>query len=265
MRPSTYQVEGRAIRALWSAHTRDERASRPPTYDGLMPEGKGRAAHCAPSDDPETTRWLLELGSAGVTRDHAVGRLHELLLRVAHAEIRRRADRPAVTGPELDDLAHQAADDAVLAVIAKLSQFRGDSRFTTWAYRFVVLEVSTKLGRHFWQRSRIELDRQDWERVADRFGVPPEDHALRREFVDAVRGAIEDQLSKHQRQVFVAIVVDCVPAEALAITIGSNRNAIYKTVYDARRTLRAALVAKGYLDPVPEGAASEAASRRAIK
>ena len=74
--------------------------------------------------------------------------------------------------------------------------------------------------------------RDEWKRVADRFDVAPEDHALRREFVDAVRGAVEDQLSKHQRQVFVG---DRLAArEAVAITLGSNGNAIYKTVYDAR-------------------------------
>jgi RNA polymerase sigma-70 factor (ECF subfamily) len=119
------------------------------------------------------------------------------------------------------------------------------------------LEVSTKLGRHFWQRSKIELDSEGWEHLADRFGMAPEDHALRREFVEAVRNAVDDELSDHQRRVFVAIVVDCVPVEALAISLGSNRNAIYKTMYDARRKLRAALVAKGYLDASPEGGGLE--------
>lgn len=230
-----------------------------------MPEGNGWAEPGSTGPEDETSRWLRELGSVGVIRDRAVERLHELLVRVAYAESRRRGAWPAVTGQELDDLAHQAADDAVLAVITKLPQFRGESRFTTWAYRFVVVEVSTKLGRHFWQHSKIALDRDDWERVADRFGVGPEDHALRREFVDAVQSAIEDRLSKHQRQVFLAIVIDRLPAEALAITLGSNRNAIYKAVYDARRALRAALVAKGYLDPAPGGGANEAVSTGAIE
>jgi RNA polymerase sigma-70 factor, ECF subfamily len=216
-------------------------------------EDKGQVEPFAPASDDETTRWVRELGADGTVRDRAVERLHELLLRISFAEIRRRGARPSVTGPELDDLAHQAADDAVLAITAKLSQFRGESRFTTWAYRFVILEVSTKLGRHFWQRARVELDNEGWEHLADRFGIDPENLALRREFVDAVSNAIEDELSDHQRQVFVAIVVDRVPAEALAISLGSNRNAIYKTMFDARRKLRTALVAKGYLDAPQDG------------
>jgi RNA polymerase sigma-70 factor, ECF subfamily len=207
----------------------------------------------ARAGDDETRRWVRELGTAGAIQDLAVKRLHELLLRVAYAEIRRRGARPTVTGPELDDLAHQAADDAVLAVVTKLTQFRGESRFTTWAYRFVVLEVSTKLGRHFWKRSTIALDSEDWEHLPDRFGIAPEDHVLRREFIDAVRTVVHDRLSDHQRQVFMAIAVDRIPVDALTITLGSNRNAIYKTLYDARRKLRAALVEEGYLDPAPQG------------
>ena len=106
--------------------------------------GAGRDAR-----NDETAQWLVALGGAGPVRELALARLHGLLLRIARAELARRAGRHPVTGPELDDLAHQSADDALLAVMAKLGQFRGDSRFTTWAYRFVVLEVSGKLGRHF--------------------------------------------------------------------------------------------------------------------
>jgi RNA polymerase sigma-70 factor, ECF subfamily len=176
-----------------------------------MSEPKGQVHRLSPVGDDETRRWVRELSAAGATRDHALKRLHELLLRIAYGEMRRRGGRPPVTGAELDDLAQQAADDAVLAIIKKLSEFRGESRFTTWAYRFVVLEVSTKLGRHFWQRSTIALDSQDWEHLADRFGIAPDEHAIRRDFIDAVRNAAWYQLSDHQRRVFFAIVVDRVP------------------------------------------------------
>ena len=218
----------------------------------MVPEEEGQVDRSASAGDDETTRWLRDLGANGAVRDRAIERLHQLLLRVAHAEIHRRGARP-LSGPELDDLAHQAADDAVLAITAKLSQFRGESRFTTWAYRFVVLEVSTKLGRHFSQREKIALDTESWEHMADRFGIGPEDLAVRREFIDAVRRAVHEELSDHQRRVFLAIVVERVPADALAITLGSNRNALYKTIYDARRKLRAALIAQGYLDASHHG------------
>jgi RNA polymerase sigma-70 factor (ECF subfamily) len=222
-----------------------------------VPDEKGLVEPYASARDDETARWVRELADEGTVRDRAVERLHELLLRVSYAEIRRRGGTPSVTGPELDDLAYQAAGDAVLAITAKLSQFRGESRFTTWAYRFVILEVSSKLGRHFWQRARVELDGEDWEHLPDRFGVDPEDLALRSELIDAVSNAVDNELSEHQRRVFVAIVVDRVPAEALAISLGSNRNALYKTIFDARRKLRAALAEKGYLDASQEGGGPE--------
>src|ERR1700745_2414739 len=71
--------------------------------------------------------------------------------------------------PEVEDLAYQATADALMAITGKLGQFRGESRFTTWAYRFVILEVSAKIGRHFWRRPGVPLDAEDWDRLPDRF------------------------------------------------------------------------------------------------
>lgn len=197
--------------------------------------------------DPESAQWLADLTGDGPTRARALEQLHRLLLRIARAELRRRAGQHPVTGPELDDLAHQAADDALVAVIGKLDRFRGESRFTTWAYRFVVLEVSTKLGRHFWQRPTIALAAEDWDRLPDRFGIGPAEHAQWQGLVDVLRRAVEQELSARQREVFVALVVQGVPLDALVARLGSNRNAIYKTMFDARRKLRAALAANGYV------------------
>ena len=211
---------------------------------GALAAGSG-AGRGGPDD--ETAQWLLALGGAGPARERALARLHGLLLRIARAELGRRAGRHPVTGPELDDLAHQSADDALLAVTAKLGQFRGDSRFTTWAYKFVVLEVSSKLGRHFWQRPAVVLDAEEWDRLPDRFGTSPADHAERQDLVGALRRAVEEELTERQRRVFTAIVVHGVPLDALVVQLGSSRNAIYKTMFDARRKLRAALAAKGYL------------------
>ena len=199
---------------------------------------------CLGGPDDETAQWLSELG--GPAREQALARLHDLLLRVARAELGRRAGRHPITGPELDDLAHQSADDALLAITVKLAQFRGESRFTTWAYKFVILEVSSKLGRHFWLRPSVALDAADWDRLPDRFGTSPADHVERREMITAVRRAVGG-LTERQRRVFIAIAVDGVPLDALVVQLGSSRGAIYKTMFDARRKLRAALVAEGYL------------------
>lgn len=200
--------------------------------------------------DSESAEWVRNLGGARIQREEASTRLHELLLRIARAELRRRGGQHPITGPELDDIAHQAAADALLAITAKLDQFRGDSRFTTWAYAFVIFEVSSKLSRHFWQRPTVALDGDEWRQLPDRFGMDPADQIQRQGLVDAVREAVETDLTERQRQVFVAIVLQGMPLDALALQLGSNRNAIYKTMFDARRKLRAALVANGYLtDP----------------
>lgn len=202
-----------------------------------------------PHLDAESAAWVAALGDdSRRTREDAQERLHGLLLRIARSELRRRSTDSRVTGPELDDLAHQAAADALLAVTRKLGDFRGESRFTTWAYRFVVLEVSAKLGRHFWRRPTAVLDAADWERLPDRLGLDPAHEPQWRELVEALRQGVDEVLTEHQRRAFVAVVVDGVPLDALVARWDTNRNAIYKSVSDARRKLRAHLVAGGHLD-----------------
>jgi RNA polymerase sigma-70 factor (ECF subfamily) len=206
--------------------------------------------------DVESAQWVRDLSTAGPGREHAMTRLHELLLRIARSELHRRSGQHPITGPELDDLAHHAAADAFMAVTGKLDGFRGESRFTTWAYRFVILEVSSKLGRHFWQRPTVALEADDWDRLPDRFGMGPADHAHWQGLVDALRRAVEEELTERQRHVFVAIVLQGVPLDALVVKLGSNRNAIYKTMFDARRKLRAALAANGYVTRSDDPAAA---------
>jgi RNA polymerase sigma-70 factor (ECF subfamily) len=197
--------------------------------------------------DAESAEWLRQLGSTGPQREAAVARLHDLLVRIARGEVRRRAPRLQISGPELDDLAYQAAADALIAITGKIGQFRGDSRFTTWAYKFVILEVSAKIGRHFWRHPPVPLDAEDWDRLPDRFGCDPAHEAEWRDLLAALRRAVNEELTPRQRQVFVAIVLDDIPLDALVLQLASNRNAIYKVLFDARRKLRAVLDANGYL------------------
>jgi RNA polymerase sigma-70 factor, ECF subfamily len=197
--------------------------------------------------DAESAEWLSALADGGSQREAAVARLHEMLLRVAQRECRRRGPRLRITGPELEDLAYQATADALVAIIRKLGQFRAESRFTTWAYKFVILEVSDKIGRHFWQNPGVRLDAEDWDNLPDRFGFEPAREAEWRDLLAALRRAVDTELTPRQREIFVAIVVNGVPLDALVVRLGSNRNAIYKMMFDARRKLRAALAANGYM------------------
>jgi RNA polymerase sigma-70 factor, ECF subfamily len=199
--------------------------------------------------DAESADWLRRLSAgAGALRQQAERELHARLVRIALAEVSRRSASTPVTGSELTDVAHQAADDAMLAILAKLAGFRGESRFITWAYRFVILEVSSKLGRHYWRNPPVTLDAAQWERLPDRFGIDPEQHAASAGILAEVRRVVEDELTAHQRRVFVAVVVDGIPLDALAARLSLQRNAIYKVIFDARRKIRRALVANGYLE-----------------
>jgi RNA polymerase sigma-70 factor (ECF subfamily) len=206
-----------------------------------------RATVLAEDLDEESSVWLHRLRAAGGERQAAERELHTRLVRIALAEVRRRSASTPVTGQELTDVAHQAAGDAMLAILAKLGDFRGESRFITWAYRFVILEVSGKLGRHYWRNPPVALDAGQWERLPDRFGIDPARHAESAGILAEVRRVVDDELTGHQRRVFVAIVVDEIPLDALAAELGLRRNAIYKVIFDARRKIRRALVANGYL------------------
>jgi RNA polymerase sigma-70 factor (ECF subfamily) len=210
--------------------------------------GHGCTTTAKPDLDPESAAWLAALSASTREHEEACERLHAVLLRIARSELHRRSSDARITGPELDDLAHQAAADALLAITRKISEFRGESRFTTWAYRFVILEVSSKLGRHFWRGPTETLGAEDWDRLPDRLGLDPARESQWRDLVRALRQAVDEVLTDHQRQVFLAVVVDGVPLDALVARWNTNRNAIYKTVFDARRKLRAHLVANGYLD-----------------
>jgi RNA polymerase sigma-70 factor, ECF subfamily len=216
------------------------------------PDGSLAGVECARLTtgdlDEESAAWLRRLGAAGAERRAAERELHARLVRIALAEVRRRAVGTPVAGRELDDVAHQAADDAMLAILAKLADFRGESRFITWAYRFVILEVSAKLGRHFWRHAPVALDEEQWERLPDRFGIDPARLVEAAGILAEVRRVVEEELTSHQRRIFVAVVVDQIPRDALVAELGLQKNAIYKVIFDARRKIRRALVAKGYLE-----------------
>jgi RNA polymerase sigma-70 factor (ECF subfamily) len=193
------------------------------------------------------------LRSTGAEHDECVARLHALLLRVARYEVNRRSSSLRLAGPELEDVAQQASDDALMAIKAKIGDFRGESRFTTWAYRFVVFEVSTKVGRHFWRHRPAALDDDAWERIPDTLAVAPAEGVEDRELFIVLRRAIDDDLTELQRRVFVSIALNEIPMDAVARDLGSNRNAVYKTLFDARRKLRHSLAAAGYARPTTTG------------
>jgi len=204
--------------------------------------------------DADSQAWLRALSSDGALRDDAVARLHALLLRAARFEAARRAAALRhLRGGDLDDVAQQAADDALVAVLAKLDRFRGDSRFTTWAYKFALLEAAVALRRRAWQGREVALDPERWSALGD-LGAGPSGQAEQREQLGAIGRAIARELTPHQREVLVALALDEVPIDVLAERLGSSRGALYKTLHDARRKLRRALAEEGHPLERPRGA-----------
>jgi RNA polymerase sigma-70 factor (ECF subfamily) len=195
----------------------------------------------APPLDDESREWLRSLRSDGRERDDAVERLHALLLRAARYECaRRRPTLPHLRGNDLDDIANQAADDALVSILARLDAFRGASRFTTWAYKFALLEAAVKLRRRAWQGREIPLEPETWGLFSSA-GIEPDASAEQSELLGALQHAIADVLTPHQRRVLVALALNGVPIDVLAERLSTTRGALYKTLHDARRKLRAHL------------------------
>jgi RNA polymerase sigma-70 factor, ECF subfamily len=196
----------------------------------------------APGED-----WIAELTSDGPVREDALRRLHALLLRGARFQVSRMSAMRAMVGAaQVEDVITLAADEAMVAVLGKLATFEGRSRFTTWAYKFAVLQAAVELRRQAWSRREVPLD------AAPPLIEPrpsPDQYVEGAELAAAVREAIDRVLTPHQRRIALALIVDEVPIDVLAERLGTNRNALYKTLHDARSRLRAHLALEGYLTP----------------
>jgi len=189
--------------------------------------------------------WVEALSTPGPRQDQAMDRLHQMMLRASRHQVRRMRSTLAGVGDErLEEIANQAADEAMMVVLAKLSTFEGRSRFTTWAYKFAILQSATEVRRFAWLHREVELD-DNAQLQAN--GPSPASYVEAADLASAVRNAIDVALTPHQRRVTIALLVDDIPIDVLADRLGTNRNALYKTVHDARTRLRANLIASGHL------------------
>jgi RNA polymerase sigma-70 factor, ECF subfamily len=194
--------------------------------------------------DAEGRAWIAALRGSGAEREVAAATLHATLLRAARFELSRRRGMLAGTSREtLDDLAMQSADDALSAILGKLDDYRFESRFTTWAYKFAILEAAVRSRRRAWQERELPADPQDSSTLPARVLDPVEDLEMR-ERLRAIVSAIQTELSPHQREVLTALVLADVPIDVLAERLGTTRGALYKTLHDARRKLRTAIGAE---------------------
>jgi RNA polymerase sigma-70 factor (ECF subfamily) len=196
--------------------------------------------------DEESRAWLRDLRSDGEAKEQALERLHALLLRAARFEVaRRRPTLPHLRGDELDEIAHEAAHDALMSVLARLDDFRGASRFTTWVYKFALLEAAVKLRKRAWQGREVPLEPEAWS-VFSTDGLSPEGQVEQKELLTSLQQIISDVLTPHQRNILVALAVNGVPIDVLAERLNTTRGALYKTLHDARRKLRRHLRERGF-------------------
>ena len=195
--------------------------------------------------------WLRELRASGEDQAAAVGDLRAYLLRAARYTLHRRAGRLGHRASvDLDQTAQDCAQDSLLAILARLDSFRGDSRFTTWAYSFAVHTALVAARREAWRTVPLDV-LLDGAGQLDRLGEMavvgdnPDRRARRREAWAVIREVLERELTGRQRQALHALIVEDVPLDELVRHWGSNRNAIYKLVHDARRRLKTRLASRG--------------------
>lgn len=195
--------------------------------------------------------WVAALCSGLPEQAAALRDLHALMLRAAgHQVWRMRAALPDPSPGAVDVIVNQAADEAMTALLAKLHTFQGRSRFTTWAFKFAILQAATEVRRLQWQHREVEL--RDVELRPAPAHDSPELYAEGNELASAVAQAMHRVLTPYQRRIAVALLVDAVPIDVLAERLGTSRGALYKTLHDVRVRLRRELAQEGHL-PVGQG------------
>lgn len=206
--------------------------------------GRGQPSLADADSEPED--WVRSLSGEGPEREVALRRLHVLLLRASRHQVSRM--RPMLGGAGetvLDELAQQSADEAMVALLGKLSTFQGRSRFTTWAYKFAILQAASEVRAQAWRSRQVSLE--DGPITVD-LGPTVEQFAEGADLARAVHAAIAEALTPHQRRIMLALLVDEVPIDVLAERLGTNRNALYKTLHDARVRVRTQLARSGHLE-----------------
>ncbi len=162
-----------------------------------------------------------------------------------------RSDLRDMAGHELAQLAEDLAQDATLRVMDNLDKFRGESRFTTWATKIAIrLAISDLRRARYRDFSLDELTADDEllpaaARLATSAAPTPEKVAERDDVLERIEQALQEALTERQYQALMAVAVKGVPMDVLAERMGTNRNALYKLIHDARRKLKQRMEAQG--------------------
>jgi RNA polymerase sigma-70 factor (ECF subfamily) len=198
--------------------------------------------------------WLHDLNAGGAVQEAAIADLRDLLLRAAlYFFSRNLSDFAGLSRDEILRRAEDCAQDALIAVMGHLSDFRGDSQFTTWAYKFAI-NIALMSARHErWKGVSLDelaaSDKNDlgeWMMQDRSEGIAPEQSAVQAEIREIISDVIEHDLTENQRRVLFMMIFNEVPMDAVVQHLGTNRNAIYKMLHDARRKLKSSLQRRGF-------------------
>jgi len=198
--------------------------------------------------------WLHDLNTNGEPQEAAIADLRELLLRAAlYFFSRNLGDFGGLNRDEILQRAEDSAQDALIAVMNHLQDFRGDSKFTTWAYKFAI-NIALMAARHERWKG-VSLDELSFSNEGAFFervlqdkttGSAPDQSALQNEVRETIQDVIEHDLTDKQRRVILMMVFNDVPMDEVVHHLDANRNAVYKMLHDARRKLKSSLQARGF-------------------
>lgn len=198
--------------------------------------------------------WLHDLHASGEIQNAAIADLRDLLLRAAlYFFSRNLSDFEGSQGDEISQRAEDCAQDALIAVMNHLKDFRGDSKFSTWAYKFAINIALMAARRERWKGVSLDQLASSGEdnffeaALADTSdGSAPEESAMQDEVRRVIQEVIRDDLTDKQRRVLSMMIFHEVPLDEVVRYLGSNRNAVYKMLHDARRKLKSGLQARGF-------------------
>ncbi|MEA3335710.1 MAG: sigma-70 family RNA polymerase sigma factor [Chloroflexota bacterium] len=196
-------------------------------------------------------QWLADLAGPPDIQAAALEDLRVWLARRLFFYLRSRSDLDSRADQEIEDMAEDFIQEALLQIQAKKGQFQGRSKFTTWASKVAVHQALAELRRARWRDFSLEKMTHDGEftpsflvQKSDR--DRPEQRAMQSEAMQAVASAIEEELTERQKTALVAIAIQGVPIDVVADQLGTNRNALYKLLHDARKRLKNRLAERGY-------------------
>lgn len=206
------------------------------------------------SNPRSNQKWLHDLNAGGAVQEAALAELRDLLLRAAlYFFSRNLGDLAGLERERILQLAEDCAQDAMIAVMSHLPDFRGESKFTTWAYKFAINTALVAARREHWKGVSLdelaasgEKNFFNWTIQYKLGGSTPERSAIQGEVRAIIRDVIEHELTEKQRDVLFLMVFHEVPLDEVVRHLGSNRNAVYKLLHDARRKLKSGLQARGF-------------------